>query len=468
MQTPSNNIINVNHKKAALLGIGRSTLSAYNFLLKQGFELVIWDDNPAVRNKYANQQLNIVDCKNWDYQQLDFVVSSPGIALFFPNKHLIVNACEQHKVNILCDIELFQYYFPNSQYIGITGSNGKSTTVSLIAHIFEKANKNFALAGNIGIPIFELANEPIKDYYILELSSFQISLFNKVRLNIAGILNISPNHDDYHGGYDNYQSAKLAIFNNQLPEDYALVNIKDDYIDHIQLNKLNSKVIRLAVNQDEENNKLKTKEVANISINQQVLNNTLNENSTIDLATIINNRSKEYSLLVLFSYAVCSLSNIDDQTFIKGLQSFKGLAHRQYLVAKHHNIIFINDSKATTPLAAKAALSSFSNIYWLLGGIKKSGNLEVILPLLSKLKKVYIFGKSRLEFAQELEGKVPVEVFLSLKEAVQKAYADAKVDRLNATILLSPVGTSFDEFNNFEERGNYFIELVKELTNVTI
>lgn len=451
----------IKNKQIALLGIAKSTISTYEFLSQKGFLVYIWDDNLEVNEKHKN--LNIVNFKDWNFKELDAIVISPGIPLYHPKKHNIVQYIEKFNVSILTDIELFYYFFPSFKYIGITGSNGKSSLVTLLFEVFKLAKKNVSLAGNIGIPIFSLKDLPKDSYIILELSSFQLSYFKDVKLNIAVLLNVSANHNKYHGGFNNYRDAKFNIFKNQTLNEYSIINLDQGY---------NSKLIKeniLTGNIITGSSKGKSK--ADLYIKKGILYKNKNPVKSIvyDFNKIFN-RSGNFLESVLFCYIIASLENIDINIFVKAISSFKGLEHRQEKIGTLNNIIFVNDSKATTAIAAKAALSNYSNIYWLVGGIKKSGSLNSCKSYYNKVKHVFIFGKDKEIFAKELENNLKYTCYGTLKEATTAAFrlsvsSKDKDTKEVITVLLSPVGVSFDEFNNFEERGKCFKSIIKDLIN---
>lgn len=448
----------IKNKKIALLGIARSTISAYNFLIEKGLFVYIWDDNLEVNKK--NKKLNVVNFTEWNFKELDAIITSPGIPLYYPKKHNVVKYAEEFNVPIMTDIELFCYFFPNYKYIGVTGSNGKSSLVTLLYQTFKLAQKNVSLAGNIGVPVFSLKNLPKDSFIILELSSFQLSYFKDIKLNISVLLNISSNHNKYHGGFKNYKNAKLNIFKNQTLKEYSIINLDQSYSKSlIQEKLLTGKVITVSC---------KGNRKANFYIKKKVLykNNTPN-NIIYDFNNIcnINGNLLENGL---FCYIICSLVNIDISVFTNALNSFKSLEHRQENIGSLKGISFINDSKATTAVAAKSALSTYNNIYWLLGGVKKSGTLNICKPYYSKVKHVFIFGKDKDIFAKELNNKVKYTCYNTLKEAVIAAFKQSISNNEQATILLSPVGVSFDEFNNFEERGNCFKLIIKDLIDANV
>ena len=447
-------------KTIAILGLGKTGLSSYKFFQGKNYLVEAFDDNFETQSKYTNAGFNIVHFNNWNWNNIKYVIVSPGIALLHPTKHPMLVLAEQHKVEVICDIEAFMRLFPHKTYLGITGTNGKSTTVALLHHILSNAlNENVVMAGNIGIPIFDL-NENESNIIVLELSSYQLELMHSNKLLVASLLNVQNDHIEHHGTVENYINAKLNIFNNQASSDFAIVNHNVLPL----LNKpLHAKTIVVHNKKNDgsiyyENNKLFDNYFAN---NEQVLDFT-------ETPYLQGNHNYEN---IAFAYAtamalVTSLS-LKQQNIIAYVKTFKGLAHRQSYVRTVENITFINDSKATNQESTLQALKTFNNIYLILGGQQKSNDLDLILPMFGQVKHSFLIGASTNVFAEILtDNNLEFTICTDLIDATVKAYAMAKSTQstFKATVLLSPACASWDQFTSFEQRGEIFTNMVNKLT----
>ena len=446
-------------KTIAILGLGKTGLSSYKFFKGKNYLVEAFDDNFETQSKYTNAGFNIVHFNNWNWNNIKYVIVSPGIALLHPTKHPMLVLAEQHKVEVICDIEAFMNLFPNKTYLGITGTNGKSTTVALLHHILSNTlNESVVMAGNIGIPIFDL-NENESNIIVLELSSYQLELMHHNKLLVASLLNIQNDHIEHHGTVENYINAKLNIFNNQASSDFAIVNHNVLPL----LNKpLHAKTIVVHNKKNDgsiyyENNKLFDNYFAN---NEQVLDFT-------ETPYLQGNHNYEN---IAFAYAtamalVTSLS-LKQQNIMPHVKTFKGLAHRQSYVRIVENITFINDSKATNQESTLQALKTFNNIYLILGGQQKSNDLDLILPMFGQVKHSFLIGASTHIFAKILtDNHLEFTVCTDLIDATFKAYSMAKnKHNEQATVLLSPACASWDQFTSFEQRGEIFTNMVNKLT----
>ena len=444
----------------AILGLGKTGLSSYKFFQSKNYLVEAFDDNLETQIKYKTAGLNIVNFNNWNWQNIQYVIVSPGIALLHPTKHPMLVLAEQHNASVICDIEAFMRLFPNKTYLGVTGTNGKSTTVALLHHILSNAlNENVVMAGNIGIPIFDI-NENESNIIILELSSYQLELMHYNKLLVASLLNVQNDHIEHHGTLENYINAKLNIFNNQESSDFAIVNHNVLPL----LNKpLNAQTIVVHNKKNDasiyyENNKLFDNYFAN---NVQILDFT---------ASPYLKGTHNYENIA-FAYAIAmSLAknlSLQQPNIIAHVNTFKGLAHRQSYVRRIKNITFINDSKATNQESTLQALKTFENIYLILGGQQKSNDLDLILPILGQVKHSFLIGGSTPIFAKILtDNNLEFTICTDLIDATVKAYAMAKSTQytFKATVLLSPACASWDQFTSFEQRGEIFTNMVNKLT----
>ena len=315
----------------------------------------------------------------------------------------------------------------------VTGTNGKSTACKLIAHLLEKNKFKFSLGGNIGTPILDLKKSN-NNFVIIEASSFQLSHSKFIRPNYAFFLNLTNDHLDWHGSMNNYLDSKLKIFQHQTQNDFAIINIK--------LKKIFTKksfLSKLIVPKYNDYKKIKNK-----IKNNYIISDINDENM---------------SFILTFS----KLLRIKEKSFLKTMKSFKGLPHRFEIFLKKNNFTFINDSKATSFRATQFALSSLKNIYWILGGLPKRGDKIKISKVKKNIIKCYLIGKNIDFFKKQLKGKLVFSITRTLKNSIIQILKDSKIKKnANKFILLSPSAASFDQFNNFEKRGEEFKRLCKK------
>ena len=404
-------------------GLGSTGLSVINFFKKNKIQnFKIWDDDKRnISKKYKIINLNR------SLNQVDYIVLSPGISL---KKNKIL--CK-FKKKIITDIDLFFLTNKNSKTIVVTGTNGKSTTCKVITHLLNKNKIKCSLGGNIGTPILSI-DKTSNNYVVIEASSFQLSHSKFINPDYAFFLNLSNDHLDWHGNKKNYLESKLKIFRLQKKNDIAIINqkFKKIFLKKKFLGKLvvpsfrNYKKIKLRIS------------------NQYLISNINDENMS-------------------FVYAFAKILGIRDQLFIKSLKSFKGLPHRFELFLKKKGISFINDSKATSFKAAKSALSSTKNIYWILGGLPKKGDIIQLGKLKKNIIKCYLIGKNIKFFKKQIRDKLNFSITKNLNNSIIQILKDINLQKKsNINILLSPAAASFDQFKNFENRGEEFKNLCRK------
>ena len=411
---------NFNDKSFAVYGLGLTGKSVVKFLKKNKVKKIsVWDDNLFKNNlrlkKNFRKKLNIVN----------FIILSPGINI---KKTIFKKLLLKFKKKIITDLDLFFLRNNVKKSIMITGTNGKSTTCSLIHHILKKNKIKNRLVGNIGKPILDLEFEK-NCIYVIEASSFQLEYSNFIKPYCAAVLNISQDHLDWHGTKKNYIMSKIKIFNNQTKNDIA-------YLNDINLKKIYKK------------NKFQGK-LRFIKKNSVNFRNYENRYLQLEI-----NKTN-----VTFAYFITKLFQIDKKNFLRSLTTFSGLPHRHEMFLKLGKSIFINDSKATSFESTKYALNSNNNIIWITGGQPKKGDKIKINKFKKKIIKAYIIGKHKSFFIKYLRNKIKYEIVINLKVAVKKIFKSFKKEK-KITFLFSPASASYDQFKNFVERGEKFKHLV--------
>ena len=437
-----------NPRNLVVFGLGVSAIALIDFAkLTKKFNIIASDDSEQKITKISADFQNCPNISFFQLNQIDFnnvdlIVCAPSVKA----DSQIYEIAQSKKIKIICDIELMGQFCENSQFIAITGTNGKSTSCALTHHVLKENGIPVDLGGNIGRAVFDL---PLKanNNYVLELSSFQLNLIDKTRFNISAILNITPDHLDYHGNMENYIEAKKRIFLNSQANDYLILNIDDKNCQKIHQELTNSKL-----------------KLITISCNNSII--TINFNGKILDHNIKNSQflKGDHNLYnIALAFIVGKIYDLPNKSIYQAIDSFQGLKHRLQLVEKVDNINFINDSKATNAVSCEAALKSFDNIYLILGGIAKEGGIESLKKYFSKIKYVFLIGQATDQFSQTLEGNVKYFKCHNLQKAFEKAINIAKDDGKNdqINILLSPACSSFDQWSSFEERGTFFSQLVK-------
>ena len=398
-------------------GLGSTGISVIKFFNKNKIKnFKIWDDNKKI--KYKNfKAKNLAQTLN----QVDYIVLSPGISLL-KNKKL-----NKFKKKIITDIDLFYLTKKNLKTIVVTGTNGKSTTCKLLTHLLQKNKFKSSLVGNIGTPILNVKYTK-NNYVVIEASSFQLSHSKFICPDYAFFLNFSNDHLNWHGSKAAYLASKLKIFQLQKKKNIAIINkkLKKNFIKKKFLSKL-----VIPKNKDYEKIKLK--------INNKYLTSNINDEN------------------VSFVYTFAKLLKINKKSFISAMNAFRGLPHRFEFFLKKKNITFINDSKATSFTASQLALSGIENIYWILGGLPKKGDKIKLGKLKKNIIKCYLIGKNINFFKNQIKNIINFSVTRNLNNSIIQIFNDIKLQKKNKkVILLSPAAASFDQFKNFEKRGEKF------------
>ena len=429
-------------KRYAVLGLARSGLATVAALIASGAEVLAWDDRAEARDEAAKLGASIGDPLEADLTGMAGVVVSPGVPL---NRHPIAAHAKAAGVPIIGDIELFaqaRSQLPPHKVVGITGTNGKSTTTALVHHILKTAGVPTTMGGNIGLPI--LAQEPLPEggVYVLELSSYQIDLTFSLDCDVAVLLNITPDHLDRYDGFESYAAAKVRLFEMQSVGRFQVVDNQTD----------------AAWGMTDA-----AEEPQSIIFFDMI--GTFPDLAAATCETYPALPGPHNRQNVAAAAAVCSALDqlgvtIKHEAIVAALRTYPGLPHRMERVGERDGVAFINDSKATNAEAAAPALAAFRAVRWILGGRAKTAEIDACLPHLGHVRSAYTIGEAGPMLAELLRPKLPVTEAGTLDRAVAAAAADAQA---GDTVLLSPACASFDQFRDFEDRGDLFRALVKGL-----
>ena len=446
-------------RRVAVLGLARSGRAAARSLAAGGAEVLAWDDNPAVRQEAAGD-IPLSDPAAADWREMAALILSPGVPHSFPTPHPAVRTAREAGVEIIGDIELLGRAQPEARYIGITGTNGKSTTTALIGHVLAAAGARVEVGGNLGTAALSLAPLGAEGAYVLELSSFQLELVTTLAFDVAVLLNITPDHLDRHGDMTGYIAAKRRIFARQNAAATAIVGIDDaicrDIADELRRSGP-MRVVPISVTQPAP---------GGVYVEQGRLIDAIEGGpvSVLDLVEAERLPGSHNWQNAAAAYAAARAVGVDPATATAAIRSFPGLAHRQELVETIARVRFINDSKATNADAAEKALACYQAIYWIAGGLPKAGGITSLAPYFGRLRHAYLIGAATEEFAATLGSSVPLTRCGDLATAVRAASDAARRDGVpGAVVLLSPACASYDQFAHFEARGDAFRALVAEL-----
>ncbi|MDX1540611.1 MAG: UDP-N-acetylmuramoyl-L-alanine--D-glutamate ligase [Geminicoccaceae bacterium] len=447
----------------AVLGLGASGRSTCRSLAAGGASVWAWDDADAPRRAAARAGIPIVclDACNW--ARCSRLVVSPGIPHRHPRPHRLVRRARAARVEVAGDIELLVENQPDRAIVGITGTNGKSTTTALVGHLLRNAGRGVQVGGNIGLPVLDLLPKPENDLYVLELSSFQLELTDHLACRVAVILNISADHLARHGGMAGYVRAKRRILRNQRASDVAIIGVDDEWgreiVDDLRRRR-GPTVIPISAREPVD---------GGLYVAQgQVIDATQGRSRMLaDCADSEALRGRHNWQNTAAAFAVVRALGADLEAARRALPTFAGLPHRMEPVGRLGPIRFVNDSKATNAEAAARSLASFDQVFWIAGGRPKEGGLGPLDPHLERVRHAYLIGEAAEPFAHELHGRVPLTLSGDLRNALIQATAAARGQpgAAERTVLLAPACASFDQFANFEARGDAFRRLVAEIVN---
>ena len=453
-------------RTVAVFGLARTGLTAAHALLAGGARVACWDDGEGGRAAAQAQGLPLVDLSAADWSQFAALLLSPGVPLTHPAPHWVVERARAAGVEIVGDVELFARTaaaypeWKRPRIAAITGTNGKSTTTALLAHICAAAGKDTRIGGNIGAGVLGLDDMHGGAVYVLELSSYQLDLTSSLKADAAVLLNLSPDHLDRHGGMEGYVAAKRRVFQNQGPGDTAVIGVDDAYGQRLctELISANRRTIA-PVSSGRAMGR-------GVYVLQGVLYDALGERAVemadLNAARALLGRHNWQNAAAAYAAAVAV--GVTPQDAAEALASFPGLEHRMQEIARVGRVRFVNDSKATNADAARQAMSSYPRFHWIAGGRPKAGGIDSLADLFPRVAHAWLIGEAQDAFAATLDGRTPYTRCGGLEEAVDRAYAAARAEGEEAVVLLSPACASFDQFPDFEARGHAFAAAVEALT----
>ncbi|MBT3071724.1 UDP-N-acetylmuramoyl-L-alanine--D-glutamate ligase [Rhodomicrobium sp. Az07] len=452
-------------RKVAVFGMGMSGLAAARSLIAGGAETIVWDDGEKGRDAAIAAGLFLRDLHEIDWRALDSLVLAPGVPLTHPEPHWTVRLAQANGVEIIGDTEIFfrerRRVGARCPVIAITGTNGKSTTTALSNHLLNAAGRSSVCGGNIGTAVLDLPPFVDGRHYVLELSSFQLDLTPSADPDAGILLNITPDHIDRHGSLEGYATVKEKLFANMAGGQTAVIGADDAPCDAIAARTEARGVRTLRISS--------TKPVATGIYGEgsglfEVTDGALKNRAS--LSGIGSLRGAHNAQNAAAALAAARSLGLPWSALVEGLKSFPGLAHRMQEIRRIGRVLFVNDSKATNADAAERALLSFTNIYWIAGGKPKEGGIEPLAPFFSRIRKAYLIGVAAEDFAKTMGGRVPVSMAGTLERAVAEAAADAasQASGEDAVVLLSPACASYDQYPNFEIRGDAFRKAVAALS----
>ena len=444
-------------QKIAVLGLSRTGQATARAALAGGAQVDVWDDNPENPTPEGAHRLNFPET---GFDGHTALVMSPGIPLTHPRPHNAVLLARAAGVPVIGDIELlWRERRTQNPFIGITGTNGKSTTTALLGHMLRDASVPAAIGGNIGDAVLALNPPPIGAPFVLEASSYQLDLCRSTEFAAAALLNITPDHLERHGGLSGYIDAKLRLFARQGVGNLALVGVDDEH----------GKTIAAALGHHSRASVLPVTTARPLDMGLSAYGGDLRLNGQpiLDLRTVPRLAGEHNWQNAAVAAGLGWHAGLTSKQIADGIASFPGLAHRQELIGSRNGLSFINDSKATNGEAAAVALRSYDSIFWLAGGQAKDGGLKAALHDLNRVKAAFIYGECAAEFQTQLAGKsLQTQTFSTLEEAFGAALATAEAESIDsATILLAPGAASWDQFTSFEDRGDVFRALANAYLN---
>ena len=453
-------------RAVALFGLGGSGLSTARALMAGGAHVAAWDDGEASRQRAVAQGVTLEDLRLADWSRFAALILSPGVPLTHPTPHWTVEKAKAAGIEIIGDVELFcrerARLAPDAPFVAITGSNGKSTTTALIAHILRQAGRDVQLGGNIGTPILDLEPPAHARVHVIECSSFQIDLTPSLAPGVGVLLNVTPDHIDRHGTLANYAAVKERLVTRAA---HVVLGVDDDHC-RAMLRRLLAAGKAVTPISQAPSTLLGCTHHARQGLHRAIALGA-GRGLVEPLASLVDAkalRGAHNGQNAAAAFSACEWLGVDHGAICAGIASYPGLPQRMEEIARVGSTLFINDSKATNADAAEKALLSYDDIFWIIGGKAKEGGIESLRPLFPRVRKAYLIGAASDDFAATLGDALAHEHCGTLEVALDHAARDALAcDAREPVVLLSPACASYDQFANFEVRGNAFRDLVRAL-----
>ena len=450
-------------KKVAVFGLGASGLISASALLAGGADIVAFDDDAASIAKASAGGIPTVDLRQVDWAKIAALVLAPGVPLTHPAPHWVVQFARKANVEVIGDVELFcrerRQHAPSAPFVAITGTNGKSTTTALIAHLTAAAGMDAQLGGNIGTAILSLAPPSTGCVHVIECSSYQIDLAPSLDPSVGVLINLSEDHLDRHGTMKNYAAVKERLVSGVPDDGTAIIGVDDEWCHKIatRLAQAGKRVVQISVRR-------KLKDGLYVE-SGRILRAQDGQSSLIaELGGIGSLRGLHNAQNAACAAAATLALGLEPAAIQAGLRSFPGLVHRMEEVGRRGAVLFVNDSKATNADSAAQALACFHDIFWIAGGRPKTGGIESLRSFFPRIRKAYLIGEAADQFAATLADTVRHEITGTLDKALAAAARDAATSSAREpVVLLSPACASFDQYRNFEVRGDAFRALVQAL-----
>jgi UDP-N-acetylmuramoylalanine--D-glutamate ligase len=451
-------------KKVAVFGLGGSGLASARALLAGGADVVGFDDDAQSLAKANAAGIPTADLRRIDWTKIAALVLAPGVPLTDPAPHWAVTLAHEAGVAVIGDIELFcrerRRLAPDAPFVAITGTNGKSTTTALVAHLAASAGLETELGGNIGTAVLSLQPPRPRRVHVIECSSYQIDLAPSLDPSVGILINLSEDHLDRHGTMAHYAAVKARLVAGVQKEGTAIVGVDDEWCRAIaeRLASSGKRVVCISVRE---------KLARGVYVEEQRIMRADGGGGAVDIAElggIGSLRGRHNAQNAACAAAAALALGLAPAAIQAGLRSFPGLVHRMEEVGRRGAVLFVNDSKATNADSAAQALACFNDIFWIAGGRAKTGGIESLREFFPRIRKAYLIGVAAPEFAAALGADVPHQIDGTLDRAVAAAARDAEASAApEPVVLLSPACASFDQYRNFELRGDAFRQLVRAL-----
>jgi UDP-N-acetylmuramoylalanine--D-glutamate ligase len=451
-------------KTIAVFGLGASGAASANALLAGGADVIAFDDNAASVAKASAGGIPTADLREADWSKIAALVLAPGVPFTHPSPHWVVQLPRKAGVEVIGDVELFcrerRRHAPNAPFVAITGTNGKSTTTALIAHLAASAGMDAQLGGNIGTAVLSLAPPQPERVHVIECSSYQIDLAPSLDPSVGILINLTEDHLDRHGTMENYAAVKERLVAGVPKEGSAVIGVDDEWCRNIagRLAQAGNRVVPISVRR-------KLSEGLYVESGRIMRAGGAKSVLIAELGGIGSLRGLHNAQNAACATAAALALGLDPTAIQAGLRSFPGLAHRMEEVGRRGAVLFVNDSKATNADSAAQALACFNDIFWIAGGRSKTGGIESLRPFFPRIRKAYLIGEAADQFAATLAEGVPHEITGTLDKALAAAARDAAAAApvSEPVVLLSPACASFDQYRNFEVRGDAFRALVQAI-----